>query len=93
MLLDEQMIQWLLDCEEVGFEIGTDRVVALVRRRAEPTYQPTLGPGFLLLGQSHEPYSNPRKADPVELGLLFKFWDGFVAKLPALLRTEFPSSS
>jgi hypothetical protein len=78
MLLDEGMMQWLLDCEQVSFEIAGNMVAALVRRGAEPTYQPTL-PSF----------SNPRRAEPVELELLFKFWDGFVARVPALLRTEF----
>jgi hypothetical protein len=78
MLLDQGMMQWLLDCEQVSFEIGGNRVAALVRRSAEPTYQPAL--------PSH---SNPRRADPVELELLFKFMDGFVPRIPLLLRSEY----
>lgn len=78
MLLDEGMMQWLIDCEEVSFEMGGNRVAALVRRSAEPTYQPSL-----------PSRSNPLRADPVELELLFKFWDGFVPRVPALIRTEF----
>lgn len=78
MLLDEGMMQWLLDCNQVSFEIGGNRVAALVPRRAEPTYQQTL-----------TSLSNPRQPDPTELVLLFKFWDGFVPRVPALLRTEY----
>ncbi|HEV2033053.1 MAG TPA: hypothetical protein VGU71_02470 [Candidatus Dormibacteraeota bacterium] len=78
MLLDEGMMQWLLDCDQVSFEIGGNRVAALVPRRAEPTIRPT--PPML---------SNPRQPAPVELELLFKFWDGFVPRVPALLRTEY----
>lgn len=84
MLIDEGMMQWLLDCQQVSFEIVRNRVAALVRRRAEPTSQPGLGPQLLSPG-----HSNPRQADPVELELLFKFWDGFVPRVPAMLRTEF----
>jgi hypothetical protein len=82
MLLDEGMMQWLLDCQQVSFEIGGNRVAALVPRRAEPANLPV----FQLL-------SNPRQADPTELVLLFKFWDGFVPRVPALLRTEYATST
>ena len=86
MLMDEGMMQWVLDCQQVSFEMVGNRVAALVRRRAEPTYQPGLHPGHQ--DQSH---SNPYQVDPVELELLFRFWDGFVPRVPAILRTEFPS--
>lgn len=82
MLLDEGMMQWLMDCEQVSFEIAADWVVALVTRRGEPTNQPSLPSA-----------SNPRRTDPVELELLFKFWQGFVPRVPAILRTEFPVGS
>jgi hypothetical protein len=89
MLLDEGMMQWLLDCDQVSFEIGGARVAALVRRTGEPTDQPGLGSRWVIRGHSDAPFSNPRQADPVELGLLFKFWDGFIPRVPAILRTEF----
>ena len=91
MLMDEGMMQWLLDCEQVSFEMVGNRVAALVRRRSEPTDQPGLDPLWHRPGRAIQPHSNPRQADPVELELLFKFWDGFVARVPAILRTEFPT--
>ena len=36
MLLDQGMIQWLLDCENVSFELIGDRVIAFVDRAADP---------------------------------------------------------
>lgn len=92
MLLDEGMMQWLLDCDQVSFEIGGARVAALVRRSAEPTDQPGLGSRWVLRGHSSAPFSNPRQADPVELELLFKFWDGFIPRVPAILRTEYATA-
>lgn len=68
MLLDPGMMQWLLDCGQVNFEMTGDRVLAFVNRAAEPVHQP---------------------AEPVEFEQLFKFWDGFVARVPELLRTEY----
>jgi hypothetical protein len=32
---------------------------------------------------SHDP------SQPVEFELLFKFWDGFVARVPSILRSEY----
>jgi len=92
MLLDEGMMQWLLDCDQVSYEIGGARVAALVRRSAEPTDQPGLGSRWVLRGHSSAPFSNPRQADPVELELLFKFWDGFIPRVPAILRTEYATT-
>jgi hypothetical protein len=89
MLLDEGMIQWLLDFDQVSFEIDGDTVAALVRRAAEPADQPGLGSRWVVRGHSSTPFSNPRRADPVELELLFKFFDGFVPRVPAILRTEY----
>lgn len=71
MLLDQGMMQWLLDCEEVNFEMFGNRVLAFVYYNAEPRHQPI---------------------EPVEYELLFKFWDGFVARVPPLLRTEHAAS-
>jgi hypothetical protein len=89
MLLDQGMMQWLLDCEQVSFEIMGDRGQAVVRRSSEPTYQPGLVPGWHRPGHSDAPISNPSRADPVELELLFKFVDGFGPRVPELMRTEF----
>lgn len=91
MLMDEGMMQWLLDCEQVSFEMVGNRVAALVRRGSEPTYQPGLDPHWHRRGHPDQPHSNPRQTDPVELELLLRFWDGFVARVPAILRTEFPT--
>jgi hypothetical protein len=93
MLLDEGMMQWLLDCDHVSFEISGDRGQALVKRSSESTYQPGLVPGWHLSGHSDAPHGRSRRADPVELELLFKFWDGFVPRLPAILRAEFGAST
>jgi hypothetical protein len=71
MLLDQGMIQWLLDCDSVSFEIIGDRVVAFIDRAAEPAHAP---------------------AQPVEFQLLFKFWDGFLPRLPPLLRSEYAAA-
>jgi hypothetical protein len=68
MLLDPGMMQWLLDCEEVSFDMAGDRVLAFINRAAEPKHQPT---------------------EPVEFEMLFKFLDGFVPRVPQLLRSEY----
>lgn len=34
----------------------------------------------------------PRRTDPIELELLFKFEDGFAARVPALVRSEFAAA-
>ena len=71
MLLDQGMMQWLIDCERVSFEMIGDRVMAFVDRAAEPAHQPS---------------------EPVEFELLFKFYDGFVNRLPSLLRSEYAAT-
>jgi hypothetical protein len=71
MLLDQGMIQWLLDCDNVSFEMIGARVLAFVDRAGEPAHPP---------------------AQPVEFELLFKFWDGFVPRVPPLLRSEYAAA-
>ena len=71
MLLDQGMMQWLIDCERVSFEMIGDRVMAFVDRAAEPAHQPS---------------------EPVEFELLFKFYDGFISRLPSLLRSEYAAT-
>jgi Protein of unknown function (DUF3137) len=39
------------------------------------------------INRATEPSHNP--SEPVEFELLFKFWDGFVARVPAILRSEY----
>jgi len=39
------------------------------------------------INRATEPSHNP--GEPVEFELLFKFWDGFVARVPAILRSEY----
>jgi hypothetical protein len=72
MLLDQGMIQWMLDCDNVSFELIGDRVVAFIDRAAEPAHPP---------------------AQPVEYVALFKFWDGFVPRIPPLLRSEYAAAA
>jgi hypothetical protein len=71
MLLDQGMMQWLLDCEEVNFEMFGNRVLAFVFYGAEPSHPPS---------------------EPVEYELLFKFYDGFLARVPPILPSEYPAS-
>jgi hypothetical protein len=71
MLLDPGMIQWVLDCDDVGFEMIGDRVVAFIDRFTRPAHP---------------------LVEPVEYQLLFKFWDGFVPRLPSLLRSEYSTA-
>jgi hypothetical protein len=40
------------------------------------------------INRAAEPSHNP--SEPVEFELLFKFYDGFVARVPAILRSEYP---
>jgi hypothetical protein len=68
MLLDPGMMQFLLDLEEVSFDMAGDRVLAIINRAAEPRHQPT---------------------EPVEFEMLFKFLDGFVPRVPQLVRSEY----
>jgi uncharacterized protein DUF3137 len=72
MLLDPGMMQFLLDCEQVSFDMVGDRVLAFINRAAEPAHQPS---------------------EPVEFELLFRFLDGFVPRVPALLRSEYAAGS
>jgi hypothetical protein len=72
MLLDQGMMQLLLDCGDVSFDMVGDKVQAFVNRAAEPAHQP---------------------AEPIEFELLFKFRDGFVQRLPDLLRVEYAAPS
>jgi hypothetical protein len=39
------------------------------------------------VNRATEPSHNP--SEPVEFELLFKFYDGFLARLPAILRSEY----
>ena len=72
MLLDQGMIQWMLDCDTVSFDLIGDQVVAFIDRAAEPAHPP---------------------AQPVEYMVLFKFWDGFVPRIPSLLRSEYAAAA
>jgi hypothetical protein len=82
MLLDLGMMQWLLDCDLVSFEMAGDKVQALVKRSAEPASQASLPtPTY------------PQRAEPVELDLLFRFCDGFLSRVPQLLRTEYSATT
>ena len=92
MLLDQGMMQWLLDCDHVSFEVTGDRGQALVKRSSESGYQPGLAPGWRLPWRSDAPHPDSRRADPAELELLFKFVDGFASRVPELVRTEFAAS-
>jgi hypothetical protein len=89
MLLDQGMMQWLLDCDPVSFEMTGDRVQAVVCRSSEPAYQPGLAGGWHRPGQPDVRHTNPHRADPVELELLFKFVDGFGPRVSQLVRNEF----
>ncbi|HLQ16337.1 MAG TPA: DUF3137 domain-containing protein [Candidatus Eisenbacteria bacterium] len=71
MLLDPAVMQLLLDCEQVNFNMIGDKVLAYVNRAAEPRHQPT---------------------EPVEFEVLFKFLDGFMSRIPELLRSEYAAT-
>jgi len=71
MLLDPGIMQLLLDCADVNFDMVADKVLAFINRAAEPSHRPS---------------------EPVELEMLFRFWDGFVARVPGLLRSEYPAA-
>ena len=72
MLLDQGMMQLLLDCEDVSFDMVGDKVLVFINRAAEHAHQP---------------------AEPIEFELLFKFRDGFVQRLPDMLRAEYAAPS
>lgn len=71
MLLDPGVMQLLLDCGEVSFDMVGDKVLAFVNRASEPAHRPT---------------------EPVEFEMLFKFWEGLVQRVPALLSTEYAAT-
>jgi hypothetical protein len=71
MLLDPAMMQWMLDCKEVSFDMVGDKVLAFINRETEPKHQPI---------------------EPVEFEMLFKFFDGFVPRVPELLRSEYTAA-
>lgn len=82
MLLDPGMMQLLLDCGDVNFDMVGDRVLAFVNRLAERPNQPFFAP-----------LSDPRRTEPVGFEKLFEFWDGFVTRVPELLRTEYAATT
>lgn len=67
MVIDPGMMQWLLDCDRVSFEVSGPLVSAIVKVR------------------------DKRSVQPPEPALLLRFFDGFAAHVPGLVRTEFPS--
>ena len=67
MLIDQGMMQWLLDCDHLIFQVWGGLVFAYVKRQAVQT------------------------ADPVELELLFRFYDGLPAHIPEIVHSAFPS--
>ena len=42
---------------------------------------------------NRESESRHKPGDPIEFEQLFKFWDGFVARMPELLRTEYTAAT
>ena len=68
MLLDPSVMQLLLDCADVNFDMVGDKVLTYINRAAEPAHRPS---------------------EPVEFEMVFKFWDGFVSRVPELLRSEY----
>ena len=71
MLLDPGVMQLLLDCADVNFDMVGDKALAYVNRAREAAQ---------------------RASEPVEFERLFTFWDGFVARVPELLRSEYGSA-
>jgi hypothetical protein len=68
MLLDPGVMQLLLDCADVNFDMVGDKALAYVNRAREPAHRPS---------------------EPVEFEMLFRFVDGFVTRVPELLRSEY----
>jgi hypothetical protein len=68
MLLDPSVMQLLLDCADVNFDMVGAKAIAYVNRAAEEAHRPS---------------------EPVEFEMLFRFVDGFVARVPELLRSEY----
>jgi hypothetical protein len=49
--------------------------------------------GARVLAYINRTHERAHQADePVEFELLFKFWDGFLARLPELLRSEYAAA-
>lgn len=69
MLLDQGMMQWLLDCDQVSFAMGGNHMSAAVNRNSGSADRQSQG--------------------LVEFDLLFKFGDGFVSRIPAIVRKEY----
>jgi hypothetical protein len=67
MLIDQGMMQWLLDCDHLNFQVWGGLVFGYVKRRL------------------------PITSEPVELELLFRFYDGLPSHVPEIVRSEFPS--
>jgi hypothetical protein len=68
MLLDPSVMQLLLDCADVNFDMVGAKAIAYINRAAEAAHRPS---------------------EPVEFEMLFRFVDGFVARVPELLRSEY----
>jgi len=67
MLIDQGMLQWLLDCDRVSFQVRGETISAVVQPGDVPS-------------------------SPVaDLELLFRFCDGFAARIPEIVRGEFSS--
>lgn len=71
MLLDPGVMQLLLDCADVNFDMVGDKALAYVNRAREAAHRPS---------------------EPVEFEMLFRFVDGFVARVPELLRSEYAAA-
>jgi hypothetical protein len=67
MLIDQGMMQWLLDCDHLNFQVWGGLVFGFVRRHV------------------------PQAAEPLELELLFRFYDGLPSHVPEIVHSEFPS--
>jgi hypothetical protein len=58
MLLDPGMIQWLLDCENVSFDLVGDRMLAFVDRAALPAHPPAEPVEYQLLFKFWDGFTN-----------------------------------
>lgn len=68
MLIDQGMMQWLLDCDRVSFEVHGDKLSAVIRLAGADSGAAT------------------------QLELLFGFCQGFVARVPDVVRSEFAAA-
>jgi hypothetical protein len=71
MLLDPGVMQLLLDCADVNFDMVGDKALAYVNRAAEAAHRPS---------------------EPVEFEVLFRFVDGFITRVPGLLRSDYAAA-